>query len=210
MPVPYTSAKLELALKSIGQAGRNTQQWFQHEDSLQWEHAQRWCLFSGTISAFAFVVTFESFLGQATTLSAEQIIFFKSIENMLFNLYREDSDEYTVQLCQCLPLMTERREVCDTFDIKEDTYVTMDLILGIIFPRRSHRYQMDWATGFPPSKGFDGIAEYAAMRLAADLMGVETTGSLAGTTAAELGIVQYGGALVALTDFASSYMKEYS
>lgn len=83
----------------------------------------------------------------------------------------------------------------------------MDMILGVIFPERLARYQVDWADGFTSRSGC-GPAVYAAMRLTADLTGVVTPNSLVGHTADELGLMSFGSALVVLTDFVASYISE--
>jgi len=82
----------------------------------------------------------------------------------------------------------------------------MDMLLGIIFPNRSKLHQTDWVEGLQ-SKGIGFPAEYAAMRLAADLIGIPTPSSLRGLTAEELGIMPYGAALIPLKNFAFSYME---
>jgi hypothetical protein len=83
----------------------------------------------------------------------------------------------------------------------------MDMVLGIILPKRLSNYQKDWGSAL-----FDlqrvTVAEYAAMRLAADLTGVPTPASLVGQSVATLGIGDsYGPAFRALTEFATGYLQ---
>jgi hypothetical protein len=103
-------------------------------------------------------------------------------------------------------LTAERDLVCKTLRVVEDTTVTFDLLLGIVFPNRLHLYQHDWGCGFA-SSGVHGLPEYAAMRFAADMTGIATPPGLEGYTAHDLGIENYGSVLIFLTEFGASYLK---
>jgi len=197
--------KGEDAIPLIINAGKDVSAWFMHEDTLQWEHANLWTAMCGTIPAFACVIVHEIHKSGEKTLSLNQRDFFKSIENYLFKVYKLDADSFVMPIRTCLPLLYERQEVCKDFGVTEDTLVTMAMIMGIIFPNRLRRYQRDWVAGFS-SNSIHAPAEYAAMRLAADLTGIETPESLVGHNATDLGIMSYGSALTPLLEFASAYL----
>jgi hypothetical protein len=200
--------KVDAAVEMIATAGGVISQCFQDETTLQWKHARRWSAYCGTIPAFTFVVVIQEALKSGSVPpSSVQQSFFKSIEDTLFKLYERDRESHMVLIRECLPLASERRGVCEVFGVDENTRVTMDDVLGLIFQNRFRRYKTDWAEGLLYS-GNDGIAEYAAMRLVADLTGIATPQSLAGHTAKELGIMAYGSALAPLTGFASAYARE--
>jgi hypothetical protein len=179
---------------------------FQHEPSLQWHGAERWVLYCATIPAFALVIKFEMFGELSLVPTPAQDAFFKSVEDKLFEGYRQRHPDTHGTLHECLPLRSEREHVCRALTTDKDTMVAFDLLLGIIFPNRLRRYQRDWGCGFA-SPGVHGLPEYAAMRFAADMTGIETPSSLEGYTAHDLGIEKYGSALIVLTEFAASYMK---
>ena len=103
-------------------------------------------------------------------------------------------------------MTSERNVIRKTFGVDDKTLVAFDLLLGILLPNRLQRYQLDWGCGFA-SPGFRRLSEYAAMRFAADMTGIATSPSLVGYTAADLGIDNYGSALIFLTEFAASYLK---
>ncbi len=197
---------LNTIIDLIVAAGEDISTWLQHEKELQWQHARHWTALCGTIPAFAFIVVYKTLHSGSQEMSDTQIAFYKDIENNLFDYYQQQSAGRHVSIGQCLPLTSERRAVCDCWAAPENTLVTMDMLLGIIFPNRCRLYQTDWIEGFP-SKGFGTPAEYAAMRLAADLIGIPTPSSLHGLTAEELGIMPYGSALKPLQNFVFSYLQ---
>jgi hypothetical protein len=199
--------KVETAIKHITIAGRHTAEWFQDEETLQWQHADRWSAICGTIPAFAFVIMHEMSKSKFPASPSTQKEFFKSIEDILFKMYEEDRLSYTVPVKQCLALLPERRKVCEAVNCSEDTIVPMDTVLSVIFPDRLCLYQTDWAAGFLSSRAL-GLSEYAAMRLAADLTGVATPQNLVGRTANDLGIMPFGTASFVLTEFVAAYLQE--
>ena len=115
-------------------------------------------------------------------------------------------EKTNVRVRDALPLRSERSMFCNAHPATEDTKVRMSMLLGIIFSNRSKNYQRDWAAGWI-SNGVHAPAEYAAMRLAADLTGIETPDSLQGFTAEQLAIESYGSALDPLISFAAEYTK---
>jgi len=196
--------RLGVTISLITGGGHEVSTRFKDEKYLQWEHAQLWTSFCGTIPALAFVITHELFKNSSPSLKMAQHAFISATEEALFNIYRQYAKGKTVRIRDCLPLASERLEVCRTCGTSEDTYVTMDMILGIIFPKRLHNYQIDWAAGFTSGR-LDALTPYSAMRLAADISGVQTPQSLVGKTARELGITGYDLALSALIEFVSAY-----
>lgn len=186
----------------IAQAGADTSQWFQHEESLQWAPAKMWTMFCGTIPAFAFVILYEQ---TQRGSDAEKQEFFKSLEDALFVFYKEYSKKIA-PLRGCVPNPAERRKVTEMYNVEDDINMGMDTILGIIFPGRLHQYQSDLAAGMT-SSGPHAPFEYAAMRLAADLTGVPAPKSLAGQSAEELGIMACGTAIIPLIEFGSAYIQ---
>lgn len=208
------SNKVETTVKLLANAGREASEWFQGENTLQWMHASRWCAFCVTMPAFAYVIAREMMISGSTSLSSGQRSFFKSVEDGLFKLYAQDRMSYAVPIRECLPLFSERQKVCQAFGEDENTLVTMDMVLGIIFPNRLGKYQVDWAAGFAASRvqsptGYSHSPQvYAAMRLAADLAGIATPQSLAGHTAMGLGIMAFGTAEIVLQLFVEAYSRE--
>lgn len=72
-----TLKKIDPIVKLVCIAGRDTSLAFQHDNSLKWEHAQRWCAMCGSIPAFAFVIMREAYMSGGTTPSSDQIAFFQ-------------------------------------------------------------------------------------------------------------------------------------
>lgn len=198
-------SKLQLAGVHIFRAAKLAVHAFQHEPQLQWEGAQRWVFYCATIPAFGLVIKFEMFGKLSLTPTPEQHDFFKSLEDKLFEVYRQDEHDNCGTIRDCLPLAAERDLVCKTLRADEDTIVTFDHLLGLVFPNRLHVYQKDWGCGLV-SPGVHGLPEYAAMRFAADMRGIPTPQSLKGFTAHDLGIENYGSALILLSEFGASYL----
>lgn len=196
--------RLQTAVRLIIDAGQSTSQWYQHEESLQWNQAQLWVTFCGTISTFASLIAIESISAPQDKRNRE---FFKSLEDALFAIYNEYSKLHMVSLRACIPLESERVVVRNTFNISDNTQMRMDTILGVIFPIRLQVYQKDLIQGYA-SERIHAPYDYLAMRLAAHLTGIETPVSLVGHTAHELGIMSYGSALTPLFEFGSAYINQ--
>jgi hypothetical protein len=198
--------KIQLAGLHIMKAAELAVHTFQHEPNLQWEGAQRWIFYCATGPAFALVIKFEMFTELSLVATPEQNAFFKSLEDKLYEVYRQHHSDNSGTVLECLSLTAEREEIRKTIGVDDEMSVAFDLLLGILLPNRLHLYQHDWGCGFA-SPGVHGLAEYAAMRFAADMTGIATPPSLKGYTASELGIEKYGSALIFLTEFAASYLK---
>ena len=178
----------------------------QHCPTLKWEGARDWVACCAAIPTFAFIVKFE-ILKKGFTGTEEDHYCFAQLEKFIFKMYSATSPEARFSIDTCLPLIGERREVYSAIGVESDALVDLSLIFGIIFPNRSHLYQVDWANGLAPSNPC-APAEYAAMRFAADLTGITTPQSLVGRTAAELKINAFGSAHAGLTEMAFQYMEQ--
>ena len=208
--MPTVHSSLAEVVRLIVASGDITAAWFQHEDCVKFEHGDRWVSFCGTIAAFAYVIVHEGIVRNGPGLvTPEQAAFFREMEDELYKLYKVG---FHVPLDKCLLLDSELWPICKKFDCFPDTYVSPDMILGIILPHRLATYQKDWSSGlFRMLGGHRDInfSDYAAMRLAADLTGITTPPSLVGHTAADFGIEKYGSASIALTQFATAYHSAF-
>jgi hypothetical protein len=103
-----------------------------------------------------------------------------------------------------LALQSERDAFCDAYNLIDEELATFGTLLPFVFPKRLRRYQWDWFYGFR-SDNVHAPMEYAAMRLAADLTGIETPECIDGMTAMELGVKEYASALMPISEFISRY-----
>lgn len=207
--------RVDLTVALIAASGRATAEWFQHEECLQFPHADRWATFCGTIPAFAFVIVHETVVRNGPGLATpEQRAFFQSIEDALYIFYKSTRPECTVPICQSLLLPAELSAVCKAFGTDVDTKAeaSPDMILGIILPKRLETYQKDWSAAlFRLAGGLRDInfSDYAAIRLAADLTDIVTPTSLVGHTAADFQVEKYGSASIVLGEFSNSYLTAF-
>src|SRR6476620_5500294 len=104
---PAKLTKVQLAGAHIVRAAELAVHAFQHEPHLQWDGAQRWVFYCAAIPALALVIKFEMFGEMSVTPTATQDAFFKSIEDKLFEIYRQDHDDSCGTVRQCLPLAAE-------------------------------------------------------------------------------------------------------
>ncbi len=208
--MPTVHSTLKEVVRLIVASGDVAAAWFQHEDCAKFEHGDRWVSFCGTIAAFAYVIVHEGIVRKGPELvTLEQAVFFREVEDELYKLYKA---EFHIPLDKCLLLDSELWPVCKRFDCFPDTFVSPDMILGIILPHRLATYQKDWSSGlFRVLEGHRdiNISDYAAMRLAADLTGIITPPSLVGHTAADFDIEKYGSASIVLTRFVTSYQSAF-
>lgn len=124
---------------------------FQHQDCCKFRNGIRWISYCGMIPAFAYVIIHETIYKTGNVRpTPEQMIFFRSIEVELFNIYDRDRLELSsgVPLCRCLLLQEELSAACQHFQVDSDCLVTPDMILGIIFPNRMANYQIDLRESF--------------------------------------------------------------
>ena len=185
------------ALKIISSVGRSVYSnvsYLKNEKFLNWDNSHYWIAMSGCIPAYSYFVFKEHLKNMKNgikTVSPAQQQFFKSLEDAVFHLCRISEPEMPgVPISKCLPLAIDRDEVCRSYKIPENTYVRMEMILGIIFKRRFNVYYQDWNDGyFHP--GFHGWASHAATRLGADLTGVPTPASMTGCSCIGLGFKAY-------------------
>ncbi len=204
MPKFSENNKVQEVVSLIIDTGIEVSSWYQLVPTMQWQHASRWITICGTMSAFSCAVVYEIYKSGRDGNPSINRDFFKAVEDSLFRAYEQDSKLCMAPVRSCLPMAAECQEFCSKFGITEDTRVTMSMISGIIFPHRIRQGQRDWAAGFT-SNSVHAPAEFAAMRLAADLAGIVTPASLVGQMARDLGIMYYGSTLPPLTDFFSKY-----
>ncbi len=152
-------------------------------ENLRWKHSQRWCEFCATIPLFSFIVSFEDQKRGFQPPSTAQTLYFQTIEDMLHDYFARDRYSYSVNLKQCIPLESERRIVCGVLGITDDVNTSMDVVLGVLFPTRYRRYYRDWHDAFMAVKRLGAgrsQAEAPAIRVLADLRGVQVADNLVG------------------------------
>lgn len=191
--------KLDKDTDNLVALGHDVRTWFKDEEYMQWEGSHIWLGYCGMIPGFAWIAMLEMLYAkkQGTTEEARQYLC--KLEDYLFEGFALSKGHYAVN--QLLRLDHEIKMVCDTYRIEPDTIITMKMALDVIFAGRSSFYQRDFACGFEDKSVPDAPIVYGAMRLAADLAGVETPDSLQGRNATELGVMSYGMAVFPLTEF---------
>src|SRR5436190_21691936 len=95
--------RAESILAQIVPCGRTVADNFAiYDDLFQWAEASRWFAFCGIIPAFAFAIFIELFNGGSPIPSGDQRLLFKAIEDVLYDIFKNDRNDHTVKIHECV------------------------------------------------------------------------------------------------------------